>query len=297
MIALPNPQGVLRVTVMKAEKLQRTDLNFAHFKKYSRHRNPLRPSEFLVSEFLPKIGPGNPYVSISVGAANYQSPTLSSTTDPEWNYLCDFPIEYHHRAQVHLEFINDAANCCNAERSLGKVTEKIERIRDFGTIEGWYNLQTHTGRALLKFQWISLSEKLPENASIEENQKQTGLLCLAIGKLRCEDITRPTVFLELQQEDEEMTRASTLDALSNKTKFVFNEGKIFRISDVKSKTSRLTIRIRDNRSRGWIGERSFTMARLNERDLKGFYLFPNSFTSIKTPALFLCSKMYYDDIS
>jgi len=93
-----------------------------------------------------------------------------------------------------------------------------------------------------------------------------------------------------------LAKGTSLDALSNCYSWTFDEGKVFRIKNLNETNSHLTIKIYDNRSWKWIGERKFKLRKLVEGPLKGYFRFPNPYSNLKPIALSLTSDVLYDKV-
>ena len=176
---------------------------------------------------------------------------------------------------------------------MGRITEKIKRIKDKKFIEGWYNCQMFQGRAFLRFQWIPLSPHMPEELKAKPDAAVGGVLCLLIGTLYCQEVIRPTCCLELREGDE-IAKGTSLDAVSNDIEWTFNEGKVFRVRNFNQKDILLTMKVYDNKNWRWIGERVFRMKRLLEYPLKGYFKLPNPVPNMKPVGLSMYSRVLYD---
>ena len=120
--------------------------------------------------------------------------------------------------------------CLKCDDSIDEITEEVERIKERGTIEGWYNLTKSKGRIFLKLQWMDL-KPLVEEEMKDSQSELMGVLCVLIGKLRSPDLIRPTIFMDFMNPDDDngAIKLTSLDSLSTNTKFTFNEGKLFRV--------------------------------------------------------------------
>ncbi len=306
-VAMPRPVGVVRVTVLRAEGLRATDFSFQHYKT-SDNVNPFNPKKFSLPELLPKKSSADPYVQVSIGRATHRSAALANSLNPEWNFICEFPIEYYHKAVVKINIFDENLGIAGIGRddNLGKITEKVSRIKENGRIEGWYNCQIYQGRAFLKFEWIPLSTKKPQfprpvdlksrdKDKVERHNIMSGVVCVLVGTLHCSEIIRPTCILEML-EGNELSKGTTLDAMSNCMSWTFDEGKVFRMKNLNELNSHLLIKIYDNKSWKWIGEQRFKVRRLLEKDMNKYFRFPNPYTNLKPVALSLTSKILFDKV-
>lgn len=104
----PPRDGVLSVTVVKAENIKPTEMTYEHLKE-SDNVNPLRPDKFAFSELLPKKSTASAYCQVVIGHEVKQSATVPKTRDPEWNFHSLFPIEYHEGQKVKIEIYDPRA--------------------------------------------------------------------------------------------------------------------------------------------------------------------------------------------
>ena len=104
----PPRDGVLSVTVVKAENIKSTEMTYEHLKT-SENVNPLRPDKFAFSELLPKKKTASAFCQVVIGHVVKQSHIIPKTRDPEWNFHCLFPIEYHEGQKVRIEIYDPRA--------------------------------------------------------------------------------------------------------------------------------------------------------------------------------------------
>ncbi len=310
-VVMPDPEGVVRVTVVKAENLRPTDLGFKHYSE-SKNLNPCKPNKFSCSEILPKKCTADPYVTASVGKESYQSEVESRTLDPEWNFSCEFVVEYYHKALVKLEIYDKdiSLGVGTSDDLLGRITEKISRIRARKEMEGWYNCQIYQGRLHLKFEWTSLSKARPRSlsdaAALASNSTANevppvvpGAVCLFIGIMHAKETIRPTVFADICDDanDKKILEKKSLDAAAADVSWIFNEGKIFRVKNLNDRDLVLQIRVYDNVIGEFIGRRKFKIRGLMDERLDGYYKVHNPFEShkaIRSVALSLRTKIVFD---
>ena len=107
-VGCPFRDGVLAVTVVKAEDIKATEFSFEHL-KVSANVNPLRPDKFALSELLPKKSTASAYCQVVIGHEVKQSKIVSKTRDPKWNFQALFPIEYHQGQKVKIEIYDQRA--------------------------------------------------------------------------------------------------------------------------------------------------------------------------------------------
>ncbi len=298
-VVMPDPEAIIRVTVVKAQNLRPTDLGFAHYAK-SENLNPCKPSQFACSELLPKKSSGDPYVVVSIGKESYKSATVLKNLSPVWNFTCEFVIEYYHKALIKLELYDSdyALGGIISDDLLGRITEKISRIREKKIIEGWYNCQIYQGRAHLKFEWIPLKLVNPYiDQTIGKSLEIPGALCLYLGELHAKTPLRPTVAFDIVNSSGTIKQKKSLDAVSYDKDLVFNEGKIFRLKNVMDNELELVLKVYDNKCEEFVGQRQFKIKSLMEERLDDFYKIPNIFNNnpeYEDLVLSLRSKICYD---
>lgn len=284
-VAMPVPVGVVKVTVVEGQELKPTDLSFKHYKD-SKNLNILSPKTFAASELLPKRSTSNPYVVVSIGSKSHESLVVENSLDPFWNFECCFPIEYYQGQKVTVDVYDDG----QIEHTfLGKATEKLDTVFDRLGLKGWYNLQVCQGRILVTFELIPLTVKKPLSET-------GGVMSLLLGKLTSQYEVRPSCQLILYQGDNKTEELASLEALSTGKQWTFNEGKLFRIENVLNPKAKLTIKIWDDKSSKWIGQKSFRLDRQfeNESPGKGEILFPNPFNTKPPVHMSVYIAMYSD---
>ncbi len=78
----PDSAGILRVNLVRAEKLMRKDIGVLG------------------------MGKSDPYAILRVGAKRVETPMIKNTINPEWNFIADFPIEVVKGQTLHLELMD-----------------------------------------------------------------------------------------------------------------------------------------------------------------------------------------------
>ena len=258
--------------------------SFQHYKT-SKNLNPLKPRDFALTEMLPKKSTGTPYCQVIIGTATHKSEAINKNLSPEWNFKCHFPIEYYQGQQVNVEVYDRGQIDDNL---LGRASEKLESIFDGKTLENWYNLQAHQGRIKIRYELVNLMKI--DNNSIPEKSKG-GVLSLFLGTLESKYECRPTCHIDLEQDGQTETHVS-LQAFSSTKSYSFDEGKLFIVKDVTSKSSKITIKIWDEKSGKWIGEKYFRLRRLIDHPTSQDILFQNPFNTNRPVKMFVHTKMY-----
>ncbi len=300
-IVMPDPVGVVRVTVVRAENLRPTDLTFSHYAT-SKNINIFKPAQFSFTELLPKKGTGDPYVIVSIGKESYKSKTVVQNLNPVWQFQSEFVIEYYHKALIKLEMYDSDYSFGGMYKDdlLGRISEKVSNVKDHERLEGWYNCQLYQGRAHLKFEWYPLVIINPYESSMRDKTVRVpGALSLFLGTLQSESevAIRPTVFMEISNSRGKVRENKSLDAVSAKKEWVFNEGKVFRIIDINDRELVLSVKVYDNKSKENVGLRKFRVRTLVTNRLDGTYKIRNSFNlshPCQSVRLTLESKMYFD---
>ena len=292
-VAMPEPEGVLRVTVFEAEDLKATDLSFRHYctKEGRRNLNPLRPAEFSLAELLPKRSSADTYVVASVGKERYSSDVARGQLSPTWDFSCEFVAEFYNRALIRLEVL--ARDVAGQDEPLGTVSERICRVRRKGAVEGWYNCQTDKGRIRLRLEWVPLVlAAAAASASTPPSSPLPGVICLFLGRLTCRDKLRPTVHLNLVRrldEENSLLTTKSLEALSYATSLSFDEGKVLRVPDLLDPELLLVVGIHGENV---IGKRRFKVASLVTKRLEGPYWFgPEQSVSLILRSKVLCDSV------
>ena len=130
----PSPSGVLRVRLLKAEKLVKKDVGVLG------------------------MGKSDPYATLSVGSRRVKSDRIDNTVNPEWSdFVGDFPIEVVRGQELLLELFDHDGN--KEDEPLGHATVATGLVADKGQISDmWVDLEgAKSGRALLSLSWLEVS--------------------------------------------------------------------------------------------------------------------------------------------
>lgn len=128
------PSGVLRVRLIKAEKLVKKDIGVLG------------------------IGKSDPYATLTVGSQKRKSERIDNTVNPEWNdFVVDFPIEVVHGQEVLIELFDHDG--IKEDQALGHATVATGLVADKGQISDmWVDLEdVKSGRALLSLSWLQVT--------------------------------------------------------------------------------------------------------------------------------------------
>ncbi|XP_019867455.2 extended synaptotagmin-2 isoform X2 [Aethina tumida] len=122
------PEGILRVHVFEARDLEKKD----------------------------KLGKSDPYVILSVGAQQFQTPTIKKTLNPKWDYWCEFII-LDPLANI-LNFYVWDEDDLNEDDFLGGGGTEIHSVLKKDHNDKWFKLEkAKHGEIHLRFTWLGLS--------------------------------------------------------------------------------------------------------------------------------------------
>jgi Ca2+-dependent lipid-binding protein len=130
----PSPSGVLRVRLLKAEKLVKKDIGVLG------------------------MGKSDPYATLTVGSRKHTSERIDNTVNPEWNnFVADFPIEVVRGQELLIELFDHDDN--REDEPLGRATVATGLVADKGQISDmWVDLEdVKSGRALLSLSWLQVT--------------------------------------------------------------------------------------------------------------------------------------------
>ena len=259
--AMPAPLGVLQVRVVNAIGLREVDVSLGHYLE-SRKLDICMPDKCL--DLLPERYSCNPYVEVSVGRETYQSSVCTNTSDPDWNFSCEFVIEHFHKADIKVSIRE-----YETQLLLGRISEKVKNVRDRKTFDNWYNSQIFQGSAFLKFKWIPVSRSKELELSTDEKQK--GVLSLLMGKFYSSIRIRPLVILKFYQGGTKIGESKSRDSYASHITWRLYEGKMFRLNQICHPELKLEMEVFDHISDRFVGSRTFSIARLREIPLYGSY--------------------------
>ena len=252
-IARPNPKATIKVTAFKAEELLPTDLRWHHC-----NWDNIKKMKFACSDFLPKLESGDPYVIIKYGQKKFRSHFVPQDLNPVWNFSCYFPVEYVEGTDITIELWD--SDLLTSDDNLGKIVEKVSRIKSEGSIHAWYNCQGRQGRILVGFQWISLQTTKPTPAKkVFSISKETSnfkvdtnaaVLCLTLGKLTFKKSKgHAKVILRVDDggDGEKAEERKAEGSINAETRTVdIDEGYIFRITSLEKMTVSLKVEFLQN---------------------------------------------------
>ena len=153
----PNPSGVLRVHLIKAENLVNKDTN----------------------------GKSDPYAVLSVSSKSFRSETILNDLNPEWsNFKVDFPMESIVGQELTIElFDEDLIN----DDTLGYATIAASTVAQRKQIDDmWINLEnTVTGKVQLSLTWFEVSNAEEDIAKLKKGISKICLLTVFMDSCKC----------------------------------------------------------------------------------------------------------------
>ncbi|KAK4880110.1 hypothetical protein RN001_008256 [Aquatica leii] len=145
-LQVPEPEGVLRIHVVEGKNLMKKDIGI-----------------------LGK-GKSDPYAVLNIGAQEYRTKTIDNTTDPKWDYWCEFPIMDTNGQQLflHLFDYDDGTK----DDDLGRATIDIGTVAKKGEDDMWITLeQAKHGMVHVRFTWFILTTNYSDlKATLHETQ-------------------------------------------------------------------------------------------------------------------------------
>uniref|UniRef100_A0A2S2QJV6 Extended synaptotagmin-2 n=1 Tax=Sipha flava TaxID=143950 RepID=A0A2S2QJV6_9HEMI len=138
-VKLPEPEGVLRVHIVQAKNLVAKDMK-------------------LIGK-----GKSDPYVTVTLGAQQFKTPTINNDLNPKWDYWCEF-ASFSPRGQVLKLKLYDEDDMVGKKHSnLGRATLQVGSVAKIGEVDKWINLEdTKHGMIHVRLQWLELT--LDKNA-------------------------------------------------------------------------------------------------------------------------------------
>ena len=128
LIKLTVPIGIVRLEIIEAKKLKKSDLGVLG------------------------MGKSDPYVIVVVGSREFRTQTISNTVNPKWNFCADAPVFFNTQS-IDLDVMDEDQG--SKDDFLGRASISLETIRKDGIIDAWINLKdTKTGRIHLRATWM-----------------------------------------------------------------------------------------------------------------------------------------------
>ncbi|XP_023331432.1 uncharacterized protein LOC111703647 [Eurytemora carolleeae] len=165
-MVIPHPRGVVRIKI----------------------KNVIfdSPREYLL------LKTRDPYLLIRVGSAEFRSKTKTRTSRPEFNVLCEIPVDITTDMKVEIYLMDDDLG---TDQEIGRFVEKLEFIEHCCEGEQALRWNGLLGRNPCKIfssaQWISQSFHLDETWS------GSGVLAFSCVRLRGTSLIKPKLTLKL----------------------------------------------------------------------------------------------------
>ncbi|XP_011304471.1 extended synaptotagmin-2 isoform X2 [Fopius arisanus] len=243
-LKMPEPEGVLRIHVVQAKHLMKKDISV-----------------------LGK-GKSDPYAIITVGSQEFRTKTIDNTVDPKWDFWCEFIVEDSAGASNSvITRLFDKDNT-GTDDPLGRATTEVSRVREKGTIDAWFTLESAKhGMVHLRLTWLKLSKNpgdlqaaLIETQQLRVTSMSTALLTVFIDSAKNLPCLRgskqPDVFLEATVGSK-TERTSTMLRSSDP---VWEQGFTFLVAHPE--TNNLNIRVIDEKTGSVVGVLIYNIANL-----------------------------------
>ena len=178
----PNPSGVLRVHLIKAENLVNKDTG----------------------------GMSDPYAKLSVSSKEFKSKTVKNNLNPEWSdFKVNFPIETLGGQELLIElFDKDSIN----DETLGHATISAGTVAHRKQIHDmWINLEnTKTGKVKLSLSWLEVSNTKDDIDILKKNKSKMCLLVVFIDSCKSlkvkSGLPSPYVAMTIESREKQSTR-------------------------------------------------------------------------------------------
>ena len=305
------PQGVIKVTVVKAKGIKATEMTYDHMKNNA-NLNPLHPNKFAVSELLPKKGTSSAYCRVGIGNSMKKSETAKRTRNPEWNFEALFPIEYHQGQKIKIWICDKNTSSSGEDKNLdktclGRCYEEMDSVWEAthekghnGILENWYNLQSGEGKVLVRFQFLPLTKNIPRQ--LQGIAKTTGVLSLFLGTMTTEYDCMPECYISLDETDQgeqasqnkglEEEQSHRVRSSKMAGEHRFNDKKYFVIQNVHSIWTSLKIKVWDKNIKDYIGELDLKIKAISGQSKEISYTMKNSYNTLKPPKVNIRHTIY-----
>ncbi|UJR26520.1 hypothetical protein I4U23_007843 [Adineta vaga] len=142
-----NPQGVVRVYIIRAHDLIKADINF-----------------------LGK-GKSDPFVKVKAqGNMEYKTKTINNTTDPEWNEVFEFGVEQYESDFVEFEVFDEDPG---KDDFIGRAQFPLNALIGKDSIDTWLTLKdVKKGSLNVRLQYFSLTKQKSALEIIEKTNSQ-----------------------------------------------------------------------------------------------------------------------------
>ncbi|CAH0691376.1 unnamed protein product [Chilo suppressalis] len=159
-LRMPEPEGVLRIHVIKAENLMKKDVSM--------------------------IGKGksDPYAIITVGAQQWKTKHIDNDVNPKWDFWCEAIISSRKCQMLQCELWDwDPGMGIENDDFLGRCSLDISQVVREGRLDTWQTLQeAKHGKVHLRLSWHRLSSNLLDlsHAITETQLVKTGEISSAV---------------------------------------------------------------------------------------------------------------------
>ncbi|CAH0600288.1 unnamed protein product [Chrysodeixis includens] len=143
-LRMPEPEGVLRIHLVKAQNLMKKDVSM-----------------------LGK-GKSDPYAIITVGAQQWKTKHIDNDVNPRWDYWCEARIMQTLGQALEIEVFDKDEG--NDDDKLGKCSLDISQVVRLGRLDTWQTLQeAKHGKVELRLSWHRLTSDATElNRALNE---------------------------------------------------------------------------------------------------------------------------------
>jgi len=244
----PEPEGILRITLVEAKNLMKMDFGF--------FGNP---------------GNSDPYVTLSVGAKKFKSQIVKKTVDPVYGETWEAVVEVVKGQRLDIEVWDFDQGM--ADEFMGRASVPISSLADRGATDLWINLEDATsGKVRIQTQWLTLSnDREHYEDRVEEahgRQLSTAVLMvyvdsckhLPLAKLGVTSKPDPIVQLKITSKPEAL---ETWPVKYSRNP-VYEQGFVFLVNNPE--VDELNIRVYDDKSKADLGLLRLGLINLLRRD-------------------------------
>ncbi|CAF1149216.1 unnamed protein product [Adineta steineri] len=142
-----NPQGVVRVFIIKAHDLIKADIN------------------------LLGKGKSDPFVRVKAqGSAEYKTKTINNTTEPAWNEVFEFVVEHYETDFIQFEVFDEDPG---ADDFIGRAQFPLDALVDKEAVDTWLTLKdVKKGSLNVCLQYFGLTTQKSSLAIMEKTNSQ-----------------------------------------------------------------------------------------------------------------------------
>jgi len=244
----PEPEGVLRITLVEARNLMKMDFGF--------FGNP---------------GKSDPYVVLSVGANKFRSQIVKKTVDPVYGETWEAVVEVLKGQRLDIEVWDFDQGM--ADEFMGRASVPISSLASRGETDLWINLDEATsGKVHIQTQWLTLSsDKEDYEDRVEEvhgRHLSTAVLMvyvdscrhLPLAKLGVTSKPDPIVQLKITSKPE----AQETWPVKYSRNPVYEQGFVFLVNNPE--VDELNLRVYDDKSKADLGLLRLALVNLLNRE-------------------------------